>query len=52
VQAGRLTAARFGAERLVIAADVDYHALGLYESLGFVRREQTVSVVLPRSAAE
>jgi GNAT superfamily N-acetyltransferase len=52
VQAGRLTAARFGAERLVIAADVDYHALGLYEYLGFVRREQTVSVVLAPSAAE
>ena len=25
----------------MIVADADYHALGLYESLGFVRRERT-----------
>jgi ribosomal protein S18 acetylase RimI-like enzyme len=29
---------------LVIAADADYHALGLYESLGFRRRERVSSV--------
>ena len=28
----------------VIVADADYHALGLYESLGFRRRERVSSV--------
>jgi ribosomal protein S18 acetylase RimI-like enzyme len=32
---------------LVIAADADYHALGLYESLGFARRELVHSVCRP-----
>ena len=43
--------AEHGAERLVIAADPDYHALGLYESLGFQRRERVAGVCRwPRSA--
>lgn len=33
--AAQMAAERHGAERLVICADPDYHALGLYESLGF-----------------
>jgi ribosomal protein S18 acetylase RimI-like enzyme len=44
-------AAHAGAEHalssLVIAADADYHALGLYESLGFERRELVHSVCRP-----
>lgn len=51
VQAAHLTAARFGTTQFVIVADADYHALGLYESLGFVRREAAVSVVRPPAAA-
>jgi ribosomal protein S18 acetylase RimI-like enzyme len=39
-------AARFGLARLVIVADVDYHALGIYESLGFRRRERLCSAWL------
>lgn len=35
VDAARIAAAEHGAERLVICADPGYHALGLYESLGF-----------------
>jgi ribosomal protein S18 acetylase RimI-like enzyme len=44
VAAAHDAAERFGARRLVIAADPDYHALGLYESLGFERREQVSGV--------
>jgi ribosomal protein S18 acetylase RimI-like enzyme len=40
VEAAGIATARFGAERFVIVADVDYHALGLYESLGFERAER------------
>ncbi|MGI8715166.1 MAG: GNAT family N-acetyltransferase [Solirubrobacteraceae bacterium] len=47
VDAAHQTAHRYGAERLVIAADADYHALGLYESLGFARRERTGQAYLP-----
>jgi ribosomal protein S18 acetylase RimI-like enzyme len=39
VEAAHRAADDFGADRLVIAADPEYHALGLYESLGFKRRE-------------
>jgi ribosomal protein S18 acetylase RimI-like enzyme len=39
VEAARRSAADYGAERFVIVADCDYHALGLYESLGFQRAE-------------
>lgn len=47
--AARDASARFGAERFVIAADPDYHALGLYESLGFVARERVSGVFRPPS---
>ena len=40
--AGR--AAEHGAKRFVIAAEPDYHALGLYESLGFQRVERVAGV--------
>lgn len=41
VEAGEHAARTYGAERLVIVADADYHALGLYQSLGFRRAERT-----------
>lgn len=44
VEAGQRSAERYGAERLVIAADAGYHALGLYESLGFRRTEHVHGV--------
>jgi len=44
VEAARHSAATHGAERFVIVADTDYHALGLYESLGFERREHVAGV--------
>jgi ribosomal protein S18 acetylase RimI-like enzyme len=46
VEAAHRAADTFGAERLVIVADPDYHALGLYESLGFRRRELVSGVTL------
>jgi ribosomal protein S18 acetylase RimI-like enzyme len=46
VAAARDAAERFGARQLVIVADPDYHALGLYESLGFERMERTAGVCL------
>jgi ribosomal protein S18 acetylase RimI-like enzyme len=42
--AGRHAFARFGARTLVIAADPDYHAIDMYESLGFSVREQHVQL--------
>lgn len=39
VEAARHSTERYGAEQFVIVADVGYHALGLYESLGFKRDE-------------
>jgi ribosomal protein S18 acetylase RimI-like enzyme len=42
--AGRDAFDRMGAEQLVIGADADYHALALYESLGFAIRERTLAV--------
>jgi ribosomal protein S18 acetylase RimI-like enzyme len=44
VEAARQSAERFGAHQLVIAADPEYHALGLYESLGFQPRERVCGV--------
>jgi ribosomal protein S18 acetylase RimI-like enzyme len=44
VAAARHATDAHGAERFVIVADVDYHALGLYESLGFERREHVFGV--------
>jgi ribosomal protein S18 acetylase RimI-like enzyme len=46
VAAAHDAAQRYGARRLVIVADPDYHALGLYESLGFERRERAAGVCL------
>ena len=41
----------FGAERFVMVADPDYHAIGLYESLGFRRAERVAGVCRwPRTA--
>jgi ribosomal protein S18 acetylase RimI-like enzyme len=50
VEAAHHSAQAHGAERFVIVADLGYHALGLYESLGFERREHVVGVCRwPRS---
>jgi GNAT superfamily N-acetyltransferase len=46
--AAQHAAARFGLSRLVIVADADYHALGIYESLGFRQRERLCSAWLAR----
>jgi GNAT superfamily N-acetyltransferase len=46
----RDAAARFGLDRLVIVADADSHALGIYESLGFEPRERVVSAWLSPGA--
>jgi ribosomal protein S18 acetylase RimI-like enzyme len=43
VEAGRRAEIQ-GADRLVIVAETTYHALGLYESLGFERREHVLGV--------
>jgi ribosomal protein S18 acetylase RimI-like enzyme len=45
VEAAHRTAERHGTEHFVIAADPDYHALGLYESLGFTRTERVAGVM-------
>jgi GNAT superfamily N-acetyltransferase len=45
-EAGVDAAARFRLGRLVIVANPDYHALGIYASLGFVPREEVVSAWL------
>ena len=44
VEAARHAADEYGAKRFVIVADLHYHALGLYESLGFERSEHVVGV--------
>ena len=44
VEAARLSAAEYDVARFVIVADLHYHALGLYESLGFERAEQLSGV--------
>lgn len=44
VEAVHHRATTAGIESFVIAADANYHALGLYESLGFVRRENVCGV--------
>jgi ribosomal protein S18 acetylase RimI-like enzyme len=46
VEASRLSEADFGTERFVIVAEPGYHALGLYESLGFERRERAAGAYL------
>ena len=50
VEASRLSSAVFGTERFVIVADANYHALNLYESLGFERRERVAGAALRRSS--
>ena len=50
VEAAHRSAAQHGADRFVIVADADYHAVGLYESLGFQRKERVTGVCRwPRS---
>jgi hypothetical protein len=44
VEAAQLAWAGHGAQRFVIVPDAGYHALGLYESLGFSRREHVFGV--------
>src|SRR2546421_173419 len=44
VDAADHSAAVHGAERFVIVTDAAYHALGLYESLGFERKEHVFGV--------
>ena len=44
VEAAHHAAGAYGADRFVIVADVNYHALGLYESLGFTRAEHVIGV--------
>ena len=46
VEAARHAVDVHGATQLVIVADAGYHALGLYESLGFERREHVFGVSL------
>jgi len=43
VEAAAHAAETYGADRFVIVADAGYHALGLYESLGFERAEDVRS---------
>jgi ribosomal protein S18 acetylase RimI-like enzyme len=50
VEAARRASQDYAAERFVIVADAEYHALGLYESLGFERAEHVFGVCFwPRS---
>ena len=44
VDAAQHAAKHHGADRFVIVADEHYHALGLYESLGFARAERVFGV--------
>jgi ribosomal protein S18 acetylase RimI-like enzyme len=44
VEAARRASEDHGAETFVIVADAEYHALGLYESLGFERAENVFGV--------
>jgi ribosomal protein S18 acetylase RimI-like enzyme len=46
VDACRHSVREFASRRFVIAADPDYHALGLYESLGFQPAERVAGVCL------
>jgi ribosomal protein S18 acetylase RimI-like enzyme len=47
VDAARHAVAAYGAERLVIVADPDYHAAGIYESVGFRPVERVCGVCRP-----
>jgi ribosomal protein S18 acetylase RimI-like enzyme len=44
VEAARDAAERWSVRQFVIAAAAEYHALGLYESLGFQARERVAGV--------
>jgi GNAT superfamily N-acetyltransferase len=46
VEAARRASSEHGATRFVIEADLHYHAIGLYESLGFERAEVVVGACL------
>jgi ribosomal protein S18 acetylase RimI-like enzyme len=48
VDAARHAVATYGADRLVIVADPDYHAAGIYESVGFRPVERVCGVSRPR----
>lgn len=50
VDAAHHAAARHDLTTLVIVADADYHALGLYESLGFRARERVCGACRPAAA--
>ena len=50
VDAAQHAAEHHGADRFVIVADEHYHALGLYESLGFARVERVFGVCRPPQA--
>jgi GNAT superfamily N-acetyltransferase len=50
VEAARRASIEQGATRFVIEADPEYHAIGLYESLGFERAEVVVGACLWRRA--
>jgi ribosomal protein S18 acetylase RimI-like enzyme len=45
VDAARHTASRHEVERFVIAADPDYHAISIYESVGFSRAERVTGAL-------
>ena len=49
VDAARHAVATYGATRLVIVADPDYHAAGIYESVGFRPVERVCGVCRPRA---
>ncbi len=51
VDAAAHAAATHALATVVIVADADYHALGLYESLGFERRERVHTVCRPPAAS-
>jgi ribosomal protein S18 acetylase RimI-like enzyme len=51
VDAAAQAAAEHSLRALVIVADADYHALGLYESLGFRRQERVSSLCRPPADA-
>ena len=51
VDAAHHAAAAHELQRLVIAADAEYHALGIYESLGFRRQERVCGACRPAVAS-
>ena len=45
--AGQETLSKGNADTLVIVADPDYHAIGVYESLGFTVTQHQISFIRP-----